>query len=225
MNVQVRQIIALVGPRGGAGRTTLALRLGMDLVHRERRVTLVDFDPQASLTLACEVDPTSPGTYELLHGHPVEPHKTTVAGLNLIPAIPGLDPAVVSNVSQTTLRASLAAIEPLGEVVLLDTAPGLGPLQLMAVAAADKLVVVSRDAPHWLEETRSYIDRLMANVNVPRKMISAVISAPTSRSTKGLEETLGVPCHVLPWLDNQNVELLSLTGTRANSKTLANVIG
>ena len=51
------KIVAIANQKGGVAKTTSALALGTALADRGHRVLLVDLDPQASLTIACGIDP------------------------------------------------------------------------------------------------------------------------------------------------------------------------
>src|SRR6266511_149730 len=93
-------VIALAMQKGGVGKTTTALSLGVALAERGRRVLLIDIDPQANLTQGLGIDPSELeySVYEVL----LNPEqgaafatRPTDAGVDLVPAslaLPGAEP-------------------------------------------------------------------------------------------------------------------------------------
>src|SRR5512138_1858552 len=84
-------VFVLAMQKGGVGKTTTALNLGVGLARRGARVLLIDLDPQANLTLGLGVDPSAfeYSSYDLL----LNPRQgaafatlVTSAGVDLVPA-------------------------------------------------------------------------------------------------------------------------------------------
>ncbi len=143
------RVVALANQKGGVGKTTTAINLGAALAAYERRVLLVDLDPQGNCTagLGCEPRPDDPTTYQLLTGQAelgavVRP--TEFPHLSLAPSTPDLAGAEVELVGlvgrEFRLRDGLAG-HATGDFVFIDCPPSLGLLTVNALAAADALIV------------------------------------------------------------------------------------
>ncbi len=142
--------ISLAMQKGGVGKTTTALNLGVALAHRGRRVLLVDSDPQANLTQGLGIDPAQLdySIYEVL----LNPERgmsfatiRTDAGVDLVPstlALAGAELELAGKVGrEMLLRKALKATGEAYDYVLIDPPPSLGLFTLNALAAADSVLV------------------------------------------------------------------------------------
>lgn len=144
-------IIALCNQKGGVGKTTTTINLGAALAETGRRVLLVDFDPQGSLSVGLGVNPHTLETsvYDLLvrKGLGVEEvvRQTSTPGLDLLPSNIDLSAAEMQLVSEVareqTLHRALAKVRHTYDVILIDCAPSLGLLTVNALTAADKVLM------------------------------------------------------------------------------------
>lgn len=144
-------IIAMCNQKGGVGKTTTTINLGAALAELGRRVLLVDFDPQGSLSVGLGVNPhTLDGSvYNLLLGRGVDAHdvilETKTAGVDLLPANIDLSAAEVQLVSEVareqTLRRVLRPLKDDYDIILIDCAPSLGLLTVNALTAADRVLM------------------------------------------------------------------------------------
>ncbi len=142
--------VALAMQKGGVGKTTTALNLGVMLAARGRRVLLVDLDPQANLTQGLGVDPGALeySVYEVLlnpeHGSAFAT-RTLSDGLDLIPAsldLAGAELELAGRVGrELLLRKALRAAQSQYDYILLDPPPSLGLFALNALAAAETVLV------------------------------------------------------------------------------------
>jgi chromosome partitioning protein len=144
-------IIAMCNQKGGVGKTTTTINLGAALTETGRRVLLVDFDPQGSLSVGLGVNPHTLDTsiYNLLLARDHDVHDiiapSVVDGLDILPANIDLSAAEVQLVSEVareqTLKRVLTAVRGDYDIILIDCAPSLGLLTVNALTAADKVIM------------------------------------------------------------------------------------
>ena len=144
-------VLALCNQKGGVGKTTTTINLGASLAEFGRRVLLVDFDPQASLTVGLGINPNEIDTtiYHLMLERDVPPEevvlKTGVEGVDLIPSnidFAGAEMQLINEVArEKVLDRALAPLLDSYDVILVDCQPSLGLLTVNALAAADGVIV------------------------------------------------------------------------------------
>ncbi len=144
-------VIAMCNQKGGVGKTTTTINLGAALVETGRRVLLVDFDPQGSLSVGLGVNPHTldKSVYNLLLGREygvddvIAP--TNLDGLDILPSNIDLSAAEVQLVSEVareqTLLRVLEKVKDRYDVILIDCAPSLGLLTINALTAADRVIM------------------------------------------------------------------------------------
>ena len=147
-------IIGIVNQKGGTGKTTSCVNLGVDLAHEGKRVLLVDCDPQGSLTISLghpQPDALSNTLADqmaaVLTDKPIDPggilHHDE--GVDLLPAnisLAGMEVSLVNAMSrETTLKRVLANYSRDYDHILLDCSPSLGMLTINALAAADRIII------------------------------------------------------------------------------------
>ncbi len=144
------KIIAIANQKGGVGKTTTSVNLAASLGVLEKKVLLIDADPQANATsgLGIDVEEVELGTYQLLE-HSVAAEKaimkTGSPNLDIIPAHIDLVAIEIELVDQESREYMLKkAIDPLKELydyILIDCAPSLGLLTLNALTASDSVII------------------------------------------------------------------------------------
>jgi chromosome partitioning protein len=144
------KIIAVSNQKGGVGKTTTAINLGASLALAEKRILLVDMDPQGNLTsgVGLKDQATDAETiYEAITADdsaaPVLP--TAVENLFLIPANRNLAGAEIELVGmaqrETRLRLLLERLRAQYDFIMIDTPPSLGLLTVNALVAADAVLI------------------------------------------------------------------------------------
>jgi chromosome partitioning protein len=145
------RILALCNQKGGVGKTTSTINLGAALAELDRRVLLVDFDPQGALSVGLGVNPLQLDrtVYNLLMERSVTADdvmlKTHVPGMDLLPSNIDLSAAEVQLVGEVareqTLQRALAPVVADYDVILIDCQPSLGLLTVNALTAAHGVII------------------------------------------------------------------------------------
>lgn len=144
------KIIAIANQKGGVGKTTTSINLAASLGVLEKKVLLVDADPQANATsgLGIKVDKVEIGSYQVLE-HTVTAKEAIVAtsspNLDLIPAHIDLVAIEIELIDKTNremmLRKALDPIKGDYDYIFIDCAPSLGLITLNALTAAHSAII------------------------------------------------------------------------------------
>ncbi|OYO22237.1 chromosome partitioning ATPase [Enemella dayhoffiae] len=144
-------VISMCNQKGGVGKTTTTINLGAALAETGRRVLLVDFDPQGSLSVGLGVNPHTLelSVYNLLmeRGTDIDEviDSTVVEGMDLLPSNIDLSAAELQLVSEVAREQVLARVlervKDHYDVILIDCAPSLGLLTINALTASDGVIM------------------------------------------------------------------------------------
>lgn len=197
-------IIGIVNQKGGTGKTTTCVNLGIDLVHEGKRVLIADCDPQGSLTISLGYpQPDSlPVTLADLMGNvlsdiPIHPGDGVLhheEGVDILPAniaLAGMEVSLVNAMSrETTLKQVLANYSKDYDHILLDCSPSLGMLTINALTAADRIVIPVQAqylSAKGVEQLLGTVARVKRNINHMLKIDGVLLTMVDSRTNNSKE--------------------------------------
>jgi chromosome partitioning protein len=170
--------IAISNEKGGVAKTTTVLSLGAALVELQKKVLMLDLDPQANLTLATGFEPgkVDHTSAEILLGSPSLSEiilNTNINGLDLVPANLALEQAEqtlpVHMNYNTRLRDAIKSTDLLlYDIILMDCPPSLGAITTNAITAAHLLIIPTQAeyfSAYALRDMMSMIRQVRANDN------------------------------------------------------------
>lgn len=208
------KVIALTNQKGGVGKTTTAVNLGVSLAQQGKKVLLIDADAQANLTMSLGYNrpddlPVTLSTImqDIIDDKSVDVSKSILhhgEGVDLLPSnieLSGLEVRLINAISrESVLKTCVNEVKKNYDYCLIDCMPSLGMLTINALAAADSVVIPTQ--PHYLSAKglelllRSVskvkrqinpplrIDGILMTMVMPRTNISKEITA-TVRSAYG----------------------------------------
>ncbi len=178
------QTIAIVNQKGGTGKTTTTVNLGVALGKLGYKVLVIDFDAQASLTYYFGLDvPAGYSMSEAIYGdRPFRDILVEKEGIHIAPSTISLADTELSLAGYSKRTAVLKELlEPLKanyDYVLIDCGPSLSLLTVNALVAADSVIIplmLEVLALQGLKLIAETINRIRKNFNPSLKVLGVLI--------------------------------------------------
>jgi chromosome partitioning protein len=190
------RIIAVANEKGGVGKTVTVLNLAAALCKEEKKVLVVDMDPQFNATrgLGVDVNEKMPTVYNLIMdsksikaAEAIMP--TRWKGLDLIPShvdLSGAEVELVDKVGrENRLKEALEGITGKYDFILLDTPPSLSLLTVNVLAYAKEVLIPCQTHPYAyaaLDELFDTIFAIQENINKDLRVIGIVATLFDTRT-------------------------------------------
>lgn len=199
------RVISVVNQKGGVGKTTTAINLGAALAETGRRVLLIDFDSQASMTTGLGIKGAAlreqyGSIWYLLNDGDSKLEdfilKSSVPGLDFIRGHEDLAAAEAAFVSEIAkehkLRKLLAPVIDKYDVILIDCSPSLGTLTVNALTASNG-VIIPMECEYFavlgLSLVKKTIQKIQENTN-PELAIYGILATMFEKKTGHSREVL-----------------------------------
>lgn len=166
------KVYAICNHKGGVGKTTSTLNIGVGMSLQKKKTLLIDMDPQSNLSQSVGKEDQEKNIYGSLKGnYKLEPVEVKER-LDLVPSVLDLSGAEIELSAipgrEMILGELLSDIEQKYDYVLIDCPPSLGLLTLNALAAADGVLIPIQSeylAVHGLKKILEIIDLVKDRLN------------------------------------------------------------
>ena len=203
------KVIARANQKGGVGKTTTTVNLGIGLARKGKRVLLIDADPQGSMTVSLGIDEPDKIEYSLAnvlmdvvneeeidYGKIILKHEENI---DFIPAnieLAGLEVSMVNVMSrELVMKRFISNIKENYDYILIDCMPSLGMITINALVCANSVLIpvqASYLPVKGLQQLIKTISRVRRQINPELKIEGMVMTMVDMRSnyTKDILEAL-----------------------------------
>ena len=199
------KVIAITNQKGGVGKTTTTVNLGVGLAAQGKRVLLLDADPQSSLTVSLgvknsdELEVSLSSLMQSVIDDTKPPGKAIIGhfeGVDLIPSnieLSGMEVGLFNVMSREfVLKECISPLRKNYDYILIDCMPSLGMMTINALVAADSVIIPSQ--PNFLSTKglnlllRS-ISKIKRQIN-PRLRIDGILLTMVDSRTNNAKEII-----------------------------------
>ena len=221
-----RRVITIVSPKGGSGKTTLAVNLGIGLARRApKQVVLLDFDVQfGDCAAALGLQPE----YSLAEAANAASHERSTLKVFLASHSSGLavlappeDLVAVDDIDQDAVKRTFAAFTEEFPFVIVDTAGGVDRFALAAMEQSTDLLVISTTDVPSIRAVRRQLDVLdeVGYVSQRRTFVLNRANAKVGLSVSDIEAAIGLEAsfhipstRLIPVSTNESVPIIDRNG-------------
>ena len=204
------KVIAIANQKGGVGKTTTAVNLGVALGISGKKVLLIDADPQGSLTKSCKIDNADADKLEvtlselmayemtgedkdyILINNSIKQFET----VDLIPSnisLSGTETALFNCMSrESVLKRTIEPLRQKYDVILIDCMPSLGMMTINALVAADSVIIPCEPSflsVKGLDLLLHSIAKIKRQINPKLKIDGVLMTMVDSRTVNAREIT------------------------------------
>jgi chromosome partitioning protein len=192
-------VIVIANQKGGVGKTTTAINLAAAFARKEKRVLLIDLDPQGNSSISF-LDPLTVeiSAYELMmdgRGSTEQAiYQTGVKGLDIIPSrinLAKLESKLVGDFDAPfRLKDRLEPLRALYDIIVIDTPPTLGLITVNALVAATHVLIPIQSSYFALEgadDLLETIEKVKARPNPNLQVLGVVVTLHDKRTTLARE--------------------------------------